>query len=156
MTTDLRQPGTLAANALARVWESVSIYHGPDVFLKQFSALSEPQQHLFSTWWCDHEICNGGFLQLFGNSTGVLVPEAAVGYRALSLLDVAAAIDEAMGYFKPTYPRDHASRLAKVKELCAIAKSPFDALDERYYSLLPWRDGRFQRAADIYAAQKVI
>ena len=156
MTTDLRQPGTLATNALARVWESVSIYDGPDDFLKQFTALSVPHQHLFSTWWCDHEVCNGGFLQLFENSTGVLVPDAVVGYRALGLLDVAVTVGEAMGFFKPTYPRELAPRQAKVKEICAITKSSFDVLDERYYSLLPGRDWRFQRAADIYAAQYVI
>jgi hypothetical protein len=156
MTTDLQQPGTLAANALKRVWDTVSVYEGPEVFLKQFAVLSAPKQHLYSTWWCDHEICNGGFLQLFENSTGVLVPDAAVGYRALGLLDVAATIDEAMGYFRPTYPRELALRQVKVKEMSATAKSPFEMLDERYYSILPWQNGRYQRAADIYAAQNVI
>ncbi|WP_369973953.1 DUF4375 domain-containing protein [Polaromonas sp. SP1] len=36
-----------------------------------------PSRHLFAVHWCQSEICNGGFMQFFANSTGVLAPEVA-------------------------------------------------------------------------------
>ena len=114
MTVEPTKPGALAWEIVARVEDSASIHDGPAVFLAQFAALSAPERHLLATHWCDHEVCNGGFLQFFENSTGVLAPEAVDGYRALGLFEVAATVEDAMKLFVPSYPRDRVLRCAKV------------------------------------------
>ena len=62
------------------IWEQVSIYDGEAVFLRQFGAIAERQKHVLAAHWCQSEVCNGGFLQFFHNSTGVLCPEAVTGF----------------------------------------------------------------------------
>jgi uncharacterized protein DUF4375 len=158
MTASPFRPGTIAWAIIARVEGRANIHEGPEIFLSQFAALSEPERHLLATHWCDYEVCNGGLLQFFENSTGVLAPEAVDGYRALGLPEVAATVEEAISRFESPYPRDRTSRHAKVQELRSLSNSgtrPFDDLDERYYSLLPCSE-ILGRAADKYAAANVV
>lgn len=157
MNAQPSRPGDLAWEIVGRIEDRANIHDGPEVFLAQFAALPRPEGHLLATHWCDHEVCNGGFLQFFGNSTGVLAPEAVAGYRALGLTEVAATVEEAMNRFGHSYPRDRAQRCTMIEYLESTShrgRKPFDELDEQYYSLL--RDNAFGRAADKYAASYVV
>ena len=145
-------PGSLAAAVMADVWDRVSIYDGGARFLDDLAALPDEKRHLLVALWCDYEIVNGGFLQLFWNSTGVLVPEAPTAYRALGLNPVASLIEESLKHFGAPYPRDREIRRQRFKLAPGTdfpKKGEFDSLDERYYDLLPGRD--FDKAADSYA-----
>lgn len=82
----------------------------PQVFLKRFSELSEPQKVLFPVYWLESEVCNGGFHQFFNNSTGILAPEAVAGFRSIGLTDFADSIEEAMSFFGSSYPREREKR----------------------------------------------
>ena len=42
------------------IWDVISIYDGPEIFLKQFSTVSPEKGHLFAAHWCQSEVCNGG------------------------------------------------------------------------------------------------
>jgi len=157
MSVEPTQPGALAWTTVARVEDSASIHDGPAVFLTQFAALSEAERHLLATHWCDYEVCNGGFIQFFQNSTGVLAPEAVEGYRALGLTEVASTVEAAMRRLGSTYPRDRPLRQAQVERLRSsspLTKRPFGDLDDRYYALLP--DRSFGKAADKFAATHVV
>lgn len=110
----------------------------PQVFLKRFSRLSEPQQILFPVHWLDAEVCNGGFHQLFSNPTGILAPEAIGGFRAIGLNDFAALVEEAMSFFGSPYPREREQR----EELLDLFDqeneddwNPFVKTDEKYDDL---------------------
>lgn len=157
MTVEPVRPGAFAWEIAARLQDDADIHNGPEAFLTQFAGLSEPEKHLLATHWCDYEVCNGGFLQFFGNSTAVLAPEAVDGYTALGLREVAATVEEAINRFGPSYPRDRALRQAKLQELLSALSrgSPFKDLDERYYSLLPGGEN-FGLAADKYARSHVV
>jgi len=61
---------------------------------------------LYAAHFCLSEVHNGGFLQLFWNSTGVLVPEAIEGYQALGMPKLAATFASAAGVLGSAYPRD--------------------------------------------------
>ena len=75
-TTGASKPPDSYWRLLEPIWDSVSIYDGPKTFLRQYRRLPRAVGHLFAAHWCQSEICNGGFHQFFGNSTGVLAPEA--------------------------------------------------------------------------------
>src|SRR4051794_27697626 len=87
------------------IWHSVSIYDGPETFLRQYRRLPREVGHLFAAHWCMSEVCNGGFHQFFGNSTGVLAPEAVEGIRAMGLTVWADILAAAMQLFGTPYPR---------------------------------------------------
>jgi hypothetical protein len=141
---------------LGPVWDTVSIYDGPDVFIEQFGRLSREQGHLLAAHWCYSEVCNGGFYQFFTNPTGVLAPEAALGFRAMGLPACAAVIEQAIGFFGAPYPREQARRSAVLERRPGATREewdPFYQLDEQFYSRCEIEAGGFAMAADQYANQ---
>lgn len=82
----------------------------PDIFLKRFSELSEPQKILFPVHWVNAEVCNGGFHQFFSNTTGILAPEAVLGFRVIKINDFADLVKKTMLFFGDTYPRKREKR----------------------------------------------
>ena len=156
MSDHTSTPGETYWRALEPFCDSVSIYDGPAVFQQQFSTIPSHIGVLLAAHWLDSEVNNGGFEQLFFNSTGVLVPEARAAFEALNLRDAAAVIEEAMSVFGPDYPRDRAQRVTMLEALLAASRrqsNPFTALDDRYYDLVP--SERFESAADSYASRNV-
>jgi hypothetical protein len=137
------------------IWEKVSIYDGPDVFLEQYAASPEPSRVLFSAHWCQSEVCNGGFDQFFSNSTGVLAPEAAEAFRKIGMPQIAVLIEQAMSLFGSNYPRDRSERdLALYVIYMAAADDedgPFSKLDQSFFDLIETENGGFESAADAYA-----
>lgn len=137
--------GQIYWSVIDPIWEKVSIYGSPDLFLHQFSKLTEVQRNLFASHWCQSEVRNGGFHQFFSNATGVLAPEAVAGFRAIGLSDCADVLQEAMKYFGRPYPREQEDRVAKLD----AARDPFEALDDRFYAAI--RNNGYEKAADQYA-----
>jgi hypothetical protein len=114
-------------------WEKIDIYSGPSAFLSDYRATPEVARTLFAAQWCDAEVGNGGFAQFFGNSTGVLAPEAADAFGRIGLHDIADVVLQAMSLFGVPYPRDEQDRAAKLSELCKT-DDPFRELDQRFYA----------------------
>jgi hypothetical protein len=139
--------------AIEPIWDRISIYDGPAVFLEQFKSVQPELGHLFAAHWCQSEVRNGGFHQFFYNPTGVLAPEAAAGFRAIGLEDCAAVVKEAMSFFGSVYPRDREVRIGLLPEGPEDTREewdPFDELDSRFYDALDGEGDRFERAADDY------
>ena len=133
------RPGAAAWRLIEPHWEAVSIYEGPIVFLDGFARLSKAARHLFAVWWCDSEVCNGGFHQFFSNSTGVLAPEALEGFRAIGLIECAELVELALRKFGEPYPRDREARQAALKLIEPPSDSrqerdPFHNLNNLYYT----------------------
>lgn len=98
---------------IEKVFDDVSIYDGPREFQRQFLPLPQKVRHLLAAHWCQSEVCNGGFDQFFLNSTGVLAPEAAEGFRAMGLERAAVLLERAMAKFGERYPRNRAATEAQ-------------------------------------------
>jgi len=120
------------------------------------------------------EVHNGGFLQLFWNSTGILVPEAEDGFRVIGMPAMATLVQMAASPLGSPYPRDRDDRwdalLAasgrKPREIEQIFKKQdnlylafvdatstlgLDALDKRFWETAETENGGFQDAATQYA-----
>jgi len=133
------RPGEAAWRAIEPVWESINIYGSPQEFLDGFRAVPEPVGHLFAVHWCDSEICNGGFHQFFGNSTGILAPEALDGFRAIGLSKCADLLQEALMILGYPYPRKRKARCLRLKQVERDGEEraewdPFYELDDQYYA----------------------
>ena len=152
--SDSKPAGASAWRIIEPYWEAVSVYDGPLQFLQDFAQLPEPARHLFAVWWCDAEVCNGGFHQFFANSTGVLAPEAAQGFRAIGLDQCAECVESAIARFGDPYPRDQALRddgLRKLQRSGVTREEwdPFVDLDDPYYKAR--EHSRFEERMDQFA-----
>ena len=134
------------------IWETVSIYDGPDMFLEQYAASPEASRVLLAAHWCQSEINNGGFAQFFGNSTGVLAPEGVEAYRKIGMPQTADLIARAMSLLGASYPRDREEREDTLEACWDIAGDEFGDLDETFFRLIETENGGFRAAADTYAA----
>ena len=148
------EAGLAAWRVIEPYCEAVSIHDGPLVFLDGFERLPEAARHLLAIWWCDAEICNGGFHQFFSNSTGVLAPEAAEGFRAVGLIECAELVESAIAMFHEPYPRDRAARNKVLQTLKRPGQKraewdPFYEMDDRYYAAKDRLD--YYRRVDEYA-----
>ena len=77
------------------IWDKISI-NDVDVFLETYAQAPPHAALLYAAHFCQSEVCNGGFHQLFYNSTGVLAPEAVWGFHAIGQHKVAETVQAAM------------------------------------------------------------
>ena len=131
-------------------WEKISIYDGPAKFLAQFTLAPEAIGHLYASHFAQSEICNGGMHQLFWNDTGVLVPEAISGFRALNLDILADPLANAAKLLASPYPRECPPRR---KILETMPSDAFRAFDDIFFAQLdPYKSpNAYEHAADAYA-----
>ena len=100
------------------------------------SRWSREVQILAATDYAKSEVYNGGFLQLFYNSTGVLAPEMVEFLSRSGLEQAASVAQEAISTFGAEYPR---SQTGRSKALAALPGSeyegwdPFNKLDTQFY-----------------------
>ena len=137
------------------IWEAVDIYSGVETFTKSLTAVRREVALLYAAHWCQSEVCNGGLSQFFGNSTGVLAPEAVEGFRAIGQPQVADLLVHAMGLLGQPYERER-KRRNEVLDLLPddvynrIA-GPFSDLNEKFFELIRSESGGFAAAANRYA-----
>ena len=111
--------------AIERIFTELRTPYEPDPRLHN---LTPGQRAVYALDWVRKEVSNGGFDQLFGNSTGYLTPEAVEGAEYIGATDYAAVIRRAAAIFPGgVVPRDR---------------------DERTDLIDPDRDGPILEAAD--------
>jgi hypothetical protein len=138
------------------IWNEVSIYDRAEVFLTQFREIRPEQGHLLAAHWCQSEVNNGGLHQFFYNPTGVLAPEAVIGFRAIELEACATVLEEAMSFFGDPYPRDQEERIKALDQVSGESEeiwNPFYHLDDKFFDGLGYEDSKFLSAADEYAVR---
>ncbi len=154
-------------------WSRLGDYCGDD-FLEIASAFPRPIILLYAAHFCQSEVCNGGLLQFFWNSTGVMAQEAIEGYHAIGMPLLAHVLEEAVLKFGRDYPREREKRWDALLEASPLtgeqletifsnsrnfflgfreATLPLglDALDKQFWKLLEWESGGFENAATTYA-----
>lgn len=145
-------------------WNRVNIYDGGAVFLGDLALVPEAIRPLLVTQWVNSEVHNGGFAQLFFNSTGVLAPEAIAGFRSLGMPMVADVVAASLTIFPTPYPRDREERLGLFdlpdgeedgrvvfQRFAELTASKLDFLDETFWKLMAVENGGYTMAANRYA-----
>jgi hypothetical protein len=105
-------------------------------YLDSIADLPQPVLAIFAAHCCDSEIGNGGFLQLFYNPTGIVVPEAYDGYVAVGKPELAAIVQRAAKLLGEPYPREWGERqeallvtsgksLSEVEEIARETEHPY-------------------------------
>lgn len=138
---------------IEQAFDKTSIYEGGDVFCEGFAQLPTYVGDLLAAHWTLSEVSNGGFRQLFFNSTGVLAPEAAQGFERMGLSEVAELIRQAMAYFGDIYPREEFDR---EPFLDSHGPEVFESLEERLYEIGSPNLGLIYDVMDEYAARNSV
>jgi hypothetical protein len=136
------------------VWDEISIYDGPETFLSQFAKSPLVARTLFAAHWCQSEVLNGGFGQFFGNSTGVLAPEAAAAFDSIGMPQTAQIVKGAIAWFGQKYPRDRGSRQEQLEQYFATnsnGEDPFMAIDNAFFDAIEVESGGFESAANEFS-----
>ncbi|MCW1885445.1 DMP19 family protein [Luteolibacter flavescens] len=137
------------------LWDDISIYDAPDVFLRQYAEAPERARLLFAAHWAQSEFMNGGLGQFFSNPTGVLAPEAVEAFRAMGMRHCADLLAEAMAFFGDPYPRDRQTREAILERYLEEQGGDAIPLLEQENAMavhIEEEAGGFDDAADRYAA----
>jgi hypothetical protein len=145
------EPFPRARRAVQKGIEVINIYDGPEVFLETFGQVPREIGLLYAAAFCQVEVCNGGFGQFFGNSTGVLAPEAVEGFVAIGQPQIAEIVREAMAQFGSPYPRERGIR---EDALALLPKNSFDGLEQRFYALTHAEGGGVSPASERYAVSR--
>jgi hypothetical protein len=131
------------------IWDQINIYDGADVFLNSYSTVKPPAGQLYAAHFAQSEICNGGFHQLFSNSTGVLSPEAVQGFRLIGMNKTASLLVAAMEALCSPFPRDRAKRQKTLKE---VPKEKLGQLDRAFFKEIYQENGGFEAAANAFVS----
>jgi len=155
-------------------FETINIYDGPEKLAESVATVPRYAVLLYAAHMCQSEVCNGGFLQLFWNSTGVIVPEAIEAYKTIGMPEVASLVEQAAQYLGTLFPLDRDDRWdallvaspmskdeietifdAEDNLYIAFAKATkglrFDHLEKQFYKALSAENGGFEKAATQYA-----
>src|SRR5437764_13318795 len=88
------------------IWlELNELWDDESAFLARYRQLAPELGHLYAANWGQSEVCNGGFRQFFGNTTGLMAPEAVAGFEKIGLSHLSYVLREAMTCFGGVYPR---------------------------------------------------
>ena len=132
------------------IWDQINIYDGADIFLSTYATAKPPAGAIYAAHFAQSEICNGGFYQLFSNSTGVLSPEAVQGFRLIGMDKTAGLLNAAMEMLGNTFPRDRGARQKVLKNL---SKEKFDQLDKAFFKEIAQENGGFVAAANAFVSK---
>ena len=90
--------------------EEIDIYGDAKKLHEGLEAFPDWVGDLVCVHWLLSEFENGGLMQFFVNSTGILAPEAVVALRRMGVPEAAEALEQALMVFGPAYPREKAER----------------------------------------------
>lgn len=93
-------------NIVDSLADKIEITKGPKEYFASIAHLPRPHVLLYAIFYAGAEVNNGGFSQLFYNSTGMVAPEAREGFAAIGMPKIAELFSEAMQIFGTAYPRD--------------------------------------------------
>jgi hypothetical protein len=161
-------------DVLEPYWSRLSI-DNPEAFLASAAAAPRAVVMLYAAHFSQSEICNGGFLQFFWNSTGVLAPEACESFPAMGMPQLGAVVHFAVSRLGMPYPRRREDRWDALlvqsgrssEELEEIFQAQdqlylafqeatrpldFESLDKLFFQLIREESGGFEAVATRYAA----
>jgi hypothetical protein len=127
---------------LEALWGSVDVWNARA--LTTWLAEANPgQRAVLAASWCDAEINNGGFAQLFMNSTGSMYADGVAGYARLGAEAQGALLVQAADLLLGgDVPLDHKARLDRLERVSETVWTAVETLDSRYDRIPAARSAR--------------
>ncbi len=125
----------VAWNAIEPIWDDLPIRRFK-ALAEFMEGLTEGQRRLIALDWCQKEIRNGGFAQLFENPTGNLVPWAVEGFRMIGAHKYSTIVESVVSMLGPTYPTSSAARKRAYGALSQSQRREIEKAEDAFYVLL--------------------
>ena len=111
------------------LWWSVSIYDSEEKYINDLAPFTTPQRYVFAIQWYSAEVNNGGHVQFYDNSTGIVWEDALKGFEAIGAFRNVEIIKESANRIggRPSKNREERQR-----QLDSCDSDLFD-LDMQYY-----------------------
>lgn len=95
------------------VWWSVSIYDSKEEYEQDLVPFSPQQRVVFAILWYLSEVYNGGHVQFYSNSTGIVWEDAMNGFETIGLHEGKEIIAESARRFgaNPSFIREERERV---------------------------------------------
>jgi hypothetical protein len=114
-----------------------------------FEDLTAPQQVLYCCFLFDAEVCNGGIMQFFGNSSGDHAAETLEALKLLGHAEAECALSTAMKLIGPlSREPDRDMRLTAFENRYDELQTAFAPLEKDFYRT----NGMFRQRMFLYAA----
>jgi hypothetical protein len=126
--------------------DSITIYDSPELYLSQYESVDPISAQMYVLFWCQAEVLNGGLIQFFANSTGVIAPETASALRNLGMLKIAEKLEVAMKLFGEVYERNRSKRISILSSI----EEQLDLLEDDFINLLYDENGGLVAVAKKY------
>ncbi len=137
--------------AIEKIFTELRTPNEPD---DRLAGLTAGQRAVFALDWVRKEVGNGGFDQLFGNSTGCLTPEALEGAKRIGADDYADVFQRAANVFPSgVVPRDGDQRTDHLDSAPVTYGPILEALDDEFFALLEDPDRTLTRLVAIHIAR---
>lgn len=114
------------------IWHELETPYEPDPRLAE---LTPGQRAMYALMWTRSEVDNGGFHQLFFNSTGYLFPEAVEGAALLGGAELSAIFGDAASVLPDPWLRDKQARRRHLNLLTEDEVELLRACSERFFAL---------------------
>ena len=131
----LKDPSAVTWGVVEPLWDDLPLT--PFSKLNSFMAeLSVGQRALLALDWCQKEILNGGFLRLFYNGTGNLVPWAIDGAELVGAIPYGDLLKKAAAVLGAEYPLSATARRKASARLTSSQKRRLEKLEEGFIDAL--------------------
>ena len=115
-----------------------------------FKALNEKEQAIYTIWWLEAEVNNGGFHQYFWNSAGDHSDIALKSLKAIGATKTAALLEKAIDVaFKGKLPENRLERQNQLEVEEDRKMNQFNELNNQFYKY----SEDFYKLIDIYVAK---
>lgn len=110
--------------------------NGEQYTLEKISKLTKGQQAVFSTWWLEAEVNNGGFNQFYFNSSGQFAEMAEIGFKVIGAQKFSELTSRANNIFTENKERLEEFDDGTVESFSESYKdNPLNDLDTEFYEL---------------------
>jgi hypothetical protein len=120
------------------IMDNIDIYfeNGEHYTLDKISKLTKGQQAVFSTWWLEAEVNNGGFNQFYFNSSGQYAEMAEIGFKTIGAEKFSELTLRANNIFTENKERLEEFDDGTMESLSESYKdNPLNDLDTEFYKL---------------------
>jgi len=123
----------VAFTVAAALDDHIQFHEGETVLRETMRPATPGQRAVYSCYWYEYEVCNGGHRQFFDNSTGILWDEAIAGFALVGAPKHGAILKAAVLLFPDGHPSK--DRDVRAEQVSRIPNEQLETLDNRLYEL---------------------
>jgi hypothetical protein len=117
---------------------------------KGFSSLNEKEQAIYSIWWLEAEVNNGGFHQYLWNSAGDHSSSALISLKSIGAIKTANLLEKAIEIaFNSKLPISREDRQSQLEVDEDVKMDKLGELDSEFYNY----SEDFYKMLDVYVAK---